>query len=44
MEILLARLWLGVIMIKLSSTYLFKGKMGELTVFLESLDFPLPEI
>lgn len=42
--VLILRLWLGAIMIKHSTTYLFGGKMKELTGFLTSLDFPLPEI
>lgn len=42
--ILIARLWLGAIMLKHSGTYLFAGKMEELTGFLASLEFPFPEI
>lgn len=42
--ILIARLWLGSIMLKHSTSYLFGGKMEELTGFLLSLNFPFPEI
>ena len=41
--LLITRLWLGSIMLKHSSSYLFGGKMEELTVFLASLDFPFPD-
>lgn len=42
--ILIARLWLGAIMLKHSGTYLFGEKMKELIGFLASLGFPFPEI
>ncbi len=40
--VLIARLWLGSIMLKHSCDYLFGGKMAELINFLTLLDFPYP--
>ncbi|MDN5210567.1 DoxX family protein [Fulvivirgaceae bacterium BMA12] len=42
-SLLMIRLWLGSIMLKHSSAYLFGGKMGEFTNFLTGLGFPVPE-
>lgn len=40
--ILLARFWLGAVMLKHSGTYLFQGKIPELASFLESINWPMP--
>lgn len=40
--IVLARLWLGTIMLKHSGTYLFQGKVPELAAFLDSMNWPIP--
>jgi uncharacterized membrane protein YphA (DoxX/SURF4 family) len=40
--LILIRVWLGTIMLKHSSTYLFYGKVPELASFLESLNWPQP--
>lgn len=37
------RLWLGTVMIKHSTSYLFGGKIHELTNYLTSMDWPIPE-
>ena len=42
--LLMLRLWLGAILIKHSSTYLFGGKMQEFAGYLTSLNFPFPEL
>ena len=39
---LILRIGLGIYMLKASGSYLFEGKMGELIVFLESLNWPIP--
>lgn len=36
------RLWLGIIMLKHSGTYLFQGKVPELAAYLDSLHWPFP--
>ena len=41
--ILIARLWLGAIMLKHSSSYLFGEKMGQFADLLKELGFPAPE-
>ena len=44
LSILFIRFWLGTIMLKHSTNYLFGGKMPELTSFLAESGFPLPDI
>lgn len=44
LAIVLFRLWLGTVMIKHSGSYLFGGKVPELAGFLESLNWPAPEL
>ncbi len=42
--ILLARVWLGTVMLKHSGTYLFQDKVPELAEFLKSLNWPYPDV
>lgn len=42
--ILVLRLGLGIYLLRASFSYLFEGKMEELTGFLTSLDWPMPEL
>lgn len=42
--ILILRFGLGIYMAKASSSYLFDGKMAELQGFLESLNWPIPDV
>lgn len=42
--LIMIRIWLGAIMIKHSTTYLFGGKMSEFISYVGSLGFPAPEI
>ena len=44
LALFLIRLWLGTIMIKHSTSYLFGGKMMEFTTYLSELGFPFPEL
>ena len=44
LAVLLLRFWLGAIMVKHSTDYLFGGKMEELGNYMSTLNFPLPEI
>lgn len=43
LALVLIRLWLGTVMVKHSGSYLFDGKMPELTSYLDSMHWPLPE-
>lgn len=43
LALIIIRLWLGTVMIKHSGSYLFDGKMPELTSYLYSMNWPLPE-
>jgi uncharacterized membrane protein YphA (DoxX/SURF4 family) len=42
--LLVIRLWLGVVMFRYSTDYLFGGKVPELASFLESLNWPMPKV
>jgi len=42
--LVLTRLWIGVVMFRYSTQYLFGGKVPELAAFLESLHWPMPEV
>lgn len=44
LAILFTRLWIGVVMFRYSTQYLFGGKVPELASFLESLNWPMPEV
>ena len=40
--ILLVRVWIGIVMLRYSTQYLFGGKVHELASFLEGLHWPMP--
>ncbi|TDQ19055.1 putative oxidoreductase [Algoriphagus boseongensis] len=42
--VLILRLGLGIYLLRASFSYLFEGKMEELTGFLTSLEWPMPEL
>lgn len=42
--LVIIRIWLGVVMFRYSTDYLFGGKVPELAAFLESLNWPMPKI
>jgi uncharacterized membrane protein YphA (DoxX/SURF4 family) len=42
--LVIIRLWLGVVMFRYSTDYLFGGKVPELASFLESLNWPMPKV
>lgn len=42
--IIACRLWIGMVMLRYSTQYLFGGKVSELASFLESLNWPMPEV
>lgn len=42
--LIIIRVWLGVVMFRYSTDYLFGGKVPELASFLESLNWPMPKI
>ena len=42
--IVVGRLWIGIAMLRYSTQYLFGGKVSELTSFLESINWPAPEM
>ncbi|MCE7994784.1 MAG: DoxX family protein [Roseivirga sp.] len=44
LALVIIRLWLGTIMIKHSGSYLFGGKMPDLTGYLDSMSWPMPEL
>ncbi len=44
LALIIIRLWLGTVMLKHSGSYLFKGKLPELTSYLNSMHWPVPEL
>jgi uncharacterized membrane protein YphA (DoxX/SURF4 family) len=44
LALIIIRLWLGTVMIKHSTSYLFGGKIPELTNYLASMDWPVPDL
>uniref|UniRef100_UPI0040471E19 DoxX family protein n=2 Tax=Roseivirga sp. TaxID=1964215 RepID=UPI0040471E19 len=42
--LVMIRIWLGVVMFRYSTDYLFGGKVPELAAFLESLNWPMPKL